>query len=157
MSTTHQEHHFQCHLTWSANPEGTASYDTYSRAYRVDIEGKPSIAGSAAPGVRGDPAVHNPEDMLVAALSSCHCLTYLALCARSGIRVLAYEDDASGVMKPEGGAIRFTEVTLRPRVTVAPGADLDRARALHEKAHKHCFIASSVNFPVRHEPTIVTA
>jgi len=156
MSTT-EEHQFQCHLTWTASPEGTASYETYSRAYRVDIEGKPPLVGSAAPAFRGDPAVHNPEDLLVAALSSCHCLTYLAICARVGIRVLAYEDDASGIMKQADGAIRFTEVTLRPKVTIAPGADLERARALHEKAHKACFIANSVNFPVRNEPTIVMA
>jgi organic hydroperoxide reductase OsmC/OhrA len=148
-------HVFQCRLVWTgATPEGTASLDTYSRTYRVDFEGKPSLIGTAAPAFRGDPSLHNPEDLLVAALSACHCLTYLALCARAGIRVLSYEDDASGTMQREGGVIRFTEATLHPRVTVAAGTDLERARALHERAHAECFIANSVNFPVRNEPAI---
>ena len=150
-------HLFQCRLVWSASPEGTASYDTYSRAYRVDFEGKPPIHGSAAPAFKGDPSVHNPEDLLVAALSACHCLTYLALCARAGIRVLSYEDDANGTMQPAEGVIKFTDVILHPRVTVAAGTDIERARSLHEKAHAGCFIANSVNFPVRNEPTITAA
>jgi organic hydroperoxide reductase OsmC/OhrA len=106
---------------------------------------------------RGDPALHNPEDLLVAALSSCHFLSYAALCARTGVTVVAYEDDASGTMDRVDGVTRFTEVVLRPRVTVAAGSDADKARALHARAHALCFIASSVNFPVRNEPTIVFA
>jgi organic hydroperoxide reductase OsmC/OhrA len=154
-STPSPVHVFQCRLVWTgATPEGTASIDTYSRAYRVDFEGKPSLTGTAAPAFRGDPSLHNPEDLLMAALSACHCLTYLALCARAGIRVLSYEDGASGTMQLVDRVMRFTEVTLHPRVTVAAGTDMERARALHEKAHAGCFIANSVNFPVRNEPTI---
>ena len=157
-SRASQAHQFQCRLVWAgAAPDGAAPLDTYSRAYRVDFEGKPSLRGSAAPAFRGDPALHNPEDLLVAAVSACHCLTYLALAARAGIRVLSYEDDANGTMQRADGIIKFTDVTLHPRVTVAPGADLEQARILHERAHAGCFIASSVNFPVRNEPTIVTA
>ena len=157
MNLTNQ-HHFACHLVWTGAARGdTADYARYSREVRVDIEGKPPLALSASPAFRGDPALHNPEDLLVASLSSCHFLSYIALCARGGIVVLAYEDDARGTMARVGPSIRFTEVVLRPRVTVAPGADLDKARALHERAHAECFIASSVNFDVRHEPTIVVA
>ena len=151
-------HHFTSHLVWTgADRGGTADYEGYSRQVRLDVEGKPSLALSAAPAFRGDPTLHNPEDLLVAALSSCHFLSYAAFCARSGITVLAYEDDASGTMNHEDGKMRITEVVLRPRVTLAPGSDAARAHALHERAHAACFIASSVNFPVRNEPTILIA
>src|SRR5262249_13030444 len=136
---------------------GTTSYESYSREVRVDVDGKPPLALSAAPSFRGDPSLHNPEDLLVAALSSCHFLSYAALCARGGIAVVGYEDHATGTVDRVDGVTRFTEVVLRPRVTVAPGSDVEKARALHEKAHAICFIASSVDFDVRHEPTVVVA
>jgi len=157
-SESSQLHHFTSHLVWTgADRGGTTDYEGYSRQVRLDVEGKPSLPLSAAPPFRGDPALHNPEDLLVAALSSCHFLSYAALCARSGIVVVAYEDDASGTMDRVDGKTRFTEVVLHPRVTLAPGSDAAKARALHERAHALCFIASSVNFPVRNEPTIVIA
>lgn len=156
MSTTAtRQHLFNCRLIWTgATPEGTAGYDKYSRAYRVDFEGKPPMFGSAALPFRGDPALHNPEDLLVAALSACHCLSYLALCAVGGLRVIAYEDSATGTLERVDRVMRFSEVVLRPKVTLAPGADLEKARALHERAHAECFIANSVNFPVRNEPDV---
>jgi organic hydroperoxide reductase OsmC/OhrA len=147
-----QEHHFAAHLAWTG-PGSTRDYETYGRAYRVDIEGKPPLEGSADAAFGGDPARHDPEDLLVAALSACHMLSYLALCARAGIEVVAYEDQASGVMAIKDKRMRFTEVTLAPRVEIASG-DLDRATALHEKAHAQCFIANSVNFPVLNMPTV---
>lgn len=152
MSKTHE---YRAELIWTGAAEGPVKdYTGYARAYTVEIPGKPPLEGSADPMFRGDPALYNPEDMLVAALSACHMLTYLALCARAGIEVRAYGDSASGTMVLEGGGGRFTEVTLRPRVEVAPGSDLARARALHEAAHGNCFIANSVNFPVRNEPDV---
>lgn len=150
-------HRFAAHLIWTgAARGGTRDYEGYSREYRVDIEGKPPLVGSAAPPFRGASDLHNPEDLLVAALSACHCLSYLAVCARAGIVVEAYEDDATGTMSFDRArkAMAFSEVVLRPRVRVSAGTDLERARALHEDAHHGCFIASSVNFPVRNEPTI---
>jgi organic hydroperoxide reductase OsmC/OhrA len=153
-----QQHHFACHLVWTgAEAGGTTSYERYSREVRAEVAGKSPLALSAAPAFRGDSALHNPEDLLVAALSSCHFLSYAALCARSGVEIVAYEDDATGTMDRRDGVTRFTEVVLRPRVTLAPGADADKARALHERAHAICFIASSVDFDVRHEPVIVFA
>lgn len=153
-----RQHRYEAKLTWSGADQGPVrEYAGYAREYRVEIPGKPALRGSADPGFRGDPALHNPEDLLVAALSACHMLTYLALCARAKVEVLAYEDEASGTMVLEGAGGRFSEVVLRPRVTVAPGSDLDRARALHEGAHDNCFIARSVNFPVRHEAQVSEA
>ncbi len=152
------EHTYEAHLTWTGAARGPArDYAGYSREYRVEIAGKPPLSGSADPAFKGDAGLHNPEDLLVAALAGCHLLTYLALCVRAGIEVVAYEDSANGAMVLEGGGGRFTGVTLRPRVTVAPGSDLAKARALHASAHKACFIANSVNFPVRNEPVVVEA
>ena len=117
--------------------------------------GKPEIALTADAAFRGDAGVHNPEELLVAALSSCHMLSYLALCALRGIVVNSYRDKAFGTMVTDSsGGGRFTEVTLHPHVTVANVNDLVVATELHVKAGKLCFIANSVNFPVRHEPTV---
>jgi organic hydroperoxide reductase OsmC/OhrA len=150
-----REHHYRARLTWSGAAQGpTKTYDSYSREWTAQIDGKPSLLGSADPTFRGDPAVHNPEDLLLIALSSCHMLSYLALATRARIQVLSYEDEAQGTMLFEGGGGRFTDVLLKPRLTVAAGADLAAAERLHEQAHKVCFIAASVNFPVRHEAHI---
>lgn len=155
MSRTHD---YSARLVWSGADRGpTESYAGYARDYRVEIPGKPALLGSADPAFRGDPALYNPEDLLLAALSACHMLTYLALAARAGIRVSAYEDAARGTMVLEGGGGHFTEVVLRPRVAVAPGDDMALARRLHERAHADCFIAASVNFPVRHEAEVQAA
>lgn len=152
------KHRFLCRLVWAGAAQGpTTSYEGYSREYRIDIEGKPSLRGSAAAVFRGDPTLHDPEDLLVAALSACHCLSYLALCARAGVHVVTYEDETDGTMDKVDGVVRFTEVTLHPKVTIAPGSDPEKARALHERAHAICFIANSVNFPVRNKPTITAA
>lgn len=152
-----KEHHFAAHLVWSGAGQGsTRDNESYSRSWRVEMAGKPPLEGSADAAFRGDAARHNPEDLLVAALSACHMLSYLALCARAGIEVVAYEDQASGIMAIKDKKMRFTEVTLAPRVTIASG-DLGHAEALHEQAHEHCFIASSVNFPVLHMPTVTRA
>lgn len=152
-----QTHQFSCHLRWTGASGGMPSYETFSRELTVSFEGKPSIVASSAPSFLGDPALHNPEDLLVASLSTCHALTYLAICAKSGVTVLAYEDDAVGTMARIERSTRFTGALLRPKVTVPKGTNLERARALHAKAHGHCIIANSVNFPVDNEPTIVEA
>ena len=150
-----REHVFRASTVWTGAAQGpTADYKSYSREYRTRIEGKPTLRGSADPAFLGDASLHNPEDLLVAALSACHLLSYLALCARNRIGVVAYRDEASGIMTEQDKKLRFTEVTLRPAVTIRAGDDLARAEALHDQAHGICFIANSVNFPVRNEPTV---
>lgn len=154
-----KSHRYQLQLHWSGGAKGPAtSYANYSREYRVEFAGKPTLVGSADPSFRGDATLHNPEEMLLAALSACHMLSYLALCVFSRISVISYEDAASGVMTeiaPKKTA--FTEVTLRPRVIIAAGSDAAKAKALHHQAHELCFIANSVNFPVLNEPEITVA
>src|SRR3546814_16425639 len=92
-----KDHHYEMQVTWTgAAAGGTTDYKTYSREYRADFPGKPSITGSSDPAFRGDPGLHNPEDMLVLALSSCHMLSYLALAALEGLAVVAYADNSRG-------------------------------------------------------------
>ncbi|MEV0055185.1 OsmC family protein [Saccharopolyspora shandongensis] len=149
-------HSYSATVTWTGNTgNGTSSYRDYSREHVVDIDGKPQLTASADPAFRGDPGLHNPEDLLVASLSECHMLWFLALCSTSGIVVTAYRDDASGTMveDPDTGG-HFTEVVLRPQVTITDPAMLPTAEKLHEQAHRKCYIANSVNFPVRHQPEI---
>ncbi|HEV2643230.1 MAG TPA: OsmC family protein [Candidatus Elarobacter sp.] len=151
-------HRYAARVRWTGGASGPAmDYATYSREYVVDIDGKPALRGSADAHFRGDRSLHNPEDLLVAALSACHLLSYLAECTRAGIVVVAYEDDASGEMTLIDGKIRFREVMLRPRVAIADPARIAEATALHERAHAECFIANSVNFPVRHEAAVTSA
>lgn len=152
----HRDHTYAARVVWEGNTgEGTASYSSYGRDYRVQVSGKRDLEGSADPAFRGDAARHNPEDMFLAAVAACHMLFYLALCARSGIRVVAYEDDARATMKlnPDGGG-RFEEVTLHPSVVVDADADLALAERLHETAHERCFVANSCLVPIRHHATV---
>ncbi len=119
------------------------------RDHTIVVEGKPEIPASSDPAFRGDRTRYNPEELLVASLSSCHMLWYLHLCATNGIVVLDYCDRATGTMREEpAGSGRFVGVVLHPEVVLAADADTSRALALHEDAHRLCFIARSVNFPV---------
>lgn len=148
-------HAYGATITWDgAGEPGTSSYAAYGRSYQIAIKGKATLRGSADASFRGDPGLHNPEDLFVASLSACHMLSYLALCARHGIQVMGYEDAATGTMETGGeGGGRFIEVVLHPSVTIAEG-DATLAAMLHDKAHSLCFIANSVSIPVRHEATL---
>lgn len=151
-----RDHAYTVTITWTGNGgTGTSAYRAYARQHEIRAAGKPLIPASSDPAFRGDPKRYNPEELLVASLSSCHMLWYLHLCATNGVVVTAYEDCAEGVMVEQpGGEGRFTEVVLSPEIELAPGSDLERAQALHAEAHAKCFIANSVNFPVRHEPVV---
>lgn len=144
-------HSYQATISWRGE---TRDYKSYSREYSVAVPGKPTYKASADAAFGGDPKLHNPEDLLLISLSTCHMLSYLAVCARAGIVVISYEDRAEATMAIKDKRMRFTDVVLHPRVTLAPGADRTKAEAAHAQAHDECFIANSVNFPVRHEATI---
>ncbi|WP_184016156.1 OsmC family protein [Sphingobium boeckii] len=147
-------HHYRIAVEWTGNQgTGTSGYRDYARDHVIRIAGKPDIPGSSDPAFLGDPARHNPEEMLVASLSACHMLWYLHLCAEAGIAIIGYRDQADGMMAMESdGAGQFSGVVLRPQVTLAADANVEAARALHHEAHAKCFIARSVNFPVTVEP-----
>ena len=150
-------HQYRTNLRWTGNlGKGTIDYRAYSRNYEIDGERKTAaISGSSDPHFRGDATRYNPEELLVASLSACHMLAYLHLCAVNQIVVTGYEDAASGTMEefPDGSG-RLTGVVLRPVVTITPESDPEKAQALHADAHRLCFIANSVNFPVTHEAAV---
>ena len=149
-------HHYTTSLTWTGNKgEGTASYKAYDRDHVHSVAGKPDIPGSSDPSFRGNPSRYNPEELLVASLSSCHMLWYLHLCSVNNIVVVDYRDKAEGIMMEKAdGSGYFKEVTLRPVVTITDAARMEKAKELHHEANKYCFIAQSMNFPVHHEPEL---
>ena len=150
------EHTYDVTITWTGNRgEDTTGVRDYDRDHTVTADGPPPIEGTADPGFLGDPRRWNPEQLLTVSLSQCHMLWYLGLCARAGVVVHEYTDDAVGTMAtgPDGSG-NFTEVILRPRIVVGAADQLEKALSLHEKAHEMCFIAQSVSFPVKVEPEI---
>ncbi len=153
------EHRYRLGARWTGDRgTGTSGYRDYDRAVTLSVDGKPDLLASADKPFRGDPSRWNPEDLLLAALSECHLLSYLHACVQAGVVVVGYEDDASGVMVEDGkGGGSFAEVVLRPRVVVAEAGMTDAATAAHHQAHEWCFIARSVNFPVTVEPVVSVA
>jgi organic hydroperoxide reductase OsmC/OhrA len=150
-----KRHSYSIRVEWTGNQgTGTSAYRAYSRAHEINAQGKTAIAGSSDPVFRGDATRWNPAELLIAALSACHQLWYLHLCADAGIVVVGYSDVASGVeIEHADGAGQFESVTLRPHARLAIGSDENVARHLHDVAAKKCFIARSVSFNVKHEPT----
>ncbi|MEO6948662.1 MAG: OsmC family protein [Ginsengibacter sp.] len=148
-------YHYQATIQWTGNNgTGTADYHNYERSHTIKMDSKPDILGSSDPELRGDKTKHNPEELLVASLSACHMMWYLRLCAEAGINVISYEDNATGIMTQiSNGGGRFSEVTLNPIVTVTEQGMIDQANELHKKANELCFIANSVNFPIKHRAT----
>ena len=151
-----KSHHYNIAIEWTGNTgKGTAAYKEYERSHRFQVNGKPAIEGSSDPAFRGDATKYNPEEMLVASISSCHMLWYLHFCSENGITVTAYTDNAVGTMTEHAdGSGKFTEVILRPVVSITNLDQMDVANHLHAKAHEYCFIANSCNFLIRHEPRI---
>lgn len=152
MSTLHT---YKSKICWTGNSgTGTNDYKSYERSHIISIDTKVDIQASSDPAFRDDATKHNPEDLFLSSLSSCHMLWYLHLCSLAGIVVTAYEDNAVGIMQESSnGSGMFTEVTLHPSVTVTDASMIDQANALHHEANKMCFIANSCNFEVKHEPS----
>ncbi len=149
-----KEHLYSTNIEWTGNKgSGTFDYRSYSRSHTIKVDGKVDILGSSDSSYRGEKSRHNPEDMLVASISSCHMLWYLHLCADSGVVVLKYEDNAEGKLQidPSGGG-SFTQVVLRPDVEISKDSSVQKAEDLHAKAHDLCFIANSCNFEIVIEP-----
>jgi organic hydroperoxide reductase OsmC/OhrA len=149
-------HDYHTTLVWTGNRgSGTSSYAAYGRDHTLRVQGKPDLVASSDPAFRGDADKHNPEDLFLAALASCHMLAYLAICARHGITVLAYEDRANGSLSMRaGGGGNFEAVTLSPQVTVTAESDRNLALALHEEAHRLCFIANSCSVQIQLAPIV---
>lgn len=148
------EHRYAVAVRWTGNlGTGTSSYRAYSRNHEVEIEGLPLLRGSADPTFHGDSTRHNPEQLLLTALSQCHMLSFLHVAVKHGIVVTGYVDHASGLMRlNRDGSGQFEEAVLKPQVTVSADVSPGLMEQLHHEANRLCFIARSVNFPVRHSP-----
>jgi organic hydroperoxide reductase OsmC/OhrA len=151
-----KKHQYKSTLTWTGNTgEGTADYRSYKREFIIQVEGKPDLIGSSDPSFRGNKKCHNPEELFLASISSCHMLWYLHLCSDNGITVVEYKDRAVGVMIEEKGGTGFFEsVMLRPEIEILELDKKELAMKLHHKANEMCFIANSCNFKILHEPII---
>ena len=151
-----KQHHYQVNTHWTGNIGfGTAHYKAYDRAHAVQVAQKPVIQLSFDPSFLGDPSKYNPEELFLAALSSCHMLWYLHLCASNGVIVLEYQDKGTGTMlELADGSGSFIEVILYPEVVVTTTEMIGLAQELHQEAHKKCFIANSCNFPLLHQASI---
>ena len=151
-------HRYRATVRWTGNlGDGTRTYRGYSRDHVIEVDGKPPILGTSSLAAGQDPSRHSPDDLLVAALSACHMLWYLHLCSEAGVVVRSYVDAAEGTLElgRDGGG-RFVDAVLRPRVVLEAGP-VELARRLHEEAHRRCFVANSVIFPVRCEAEVLSA
>jgi organic hydroperoxide reductase OsmC/OhrA len=149
------EHNYKLTAVWTGNKgDGTKNIRTYDRSHTVSIEGKPELFLTTDNPSVGDKSKLNPEDLLVTAISSCHMLSYLYVCSLEGVVITSYTDNAKGIMvEQESGGGSFKEVTLNPIVHVADESMVENAIELHNKAHEICYIANSVNFEVKCNPT----
>jgi organic hydroperoxide reductase OsmC/OhrA len=151
------KHHYNLTVEWTGNNgTGTNTYRSYKRSHTISVANKVDILASADPTFHGDKTKYNPEELLLAALSGCHLLSYLHVCVKAGVVVTNYIDQAEGTMQemPDGSG-HFTEVILKPIVTVAESSMIDKANELHHQANQLCFIANSVNFPIKHQSTCI--
>jgi organic hydroperoxide reductase OsmC/OhrA len=149
-----QEHIFEGDLRWTGETTQRDGKLHLARRFDIEFPGKAPLAGSSPEVFHGDNRHHNPETLMVSSLMACHHLTYLAVCERSGVAIVAYTDHGTGKLAMRDGKMRMVEVVLRPQVRLADAGQVERALALHEKAHANCFMSNSVNFDVRVEPTV---
>lgn len=145
-----KEHHYTTTIKWKGE---TSSYSSYSRDHEITVEGKRTIQASSDPNFKGNPSLHNPEELFLASVANCHMLWYLHLCAKNGIIVSHYADKAQGTMiEEENGSGRFTSITLHPQVKIEDYTQKELATQLHHEANKYCFIANTLNIKVHHLP-----
>jgi organic hydroperoxide reductase OsmC/OhrA len=142
------EHHVV--LNWEKG-DVPFTYDAYPRNHAISFKnGQETVIASSSPAYRGDGSKADPEDLLVAALSSCHMLSFLAIAAKKKLTVNSYQDDAVGFLENDNGKLWITRVILRPKVAI--DADAETLAHIHHLAHEACFIANSVKTQVSVEP-----
>ena len=145
-------HRYETRLQWSGSTGlGWDHYDREHGAVAPPAEQEVRLTTGES---QGDPAVLNPEQLVVMAASSCQMLFFLHLASKARIDVVEYVDDASGVMPLDDEPVRLTEITLRPRIVIAGDAGEERVQKLVHKAHEHCYIANSLKSEVTLEPHV---
>lgn len=148
------QHSYTLDLKWNGNKNDDPR--TYDRSFILSANGKTEIMGSADSFSRGDAKRWNPEEMLLASLSSCHMLWYLYLCSTSKIIVTSYQDHPTGILNIDpNGISRFIEATLNPQIVIADSTRHEEALSLQQQAHDKCYIVNSVNFEVKVKPQVI--
>jgi organic hydroperoxide reductase OsmC/OhrA len=153
-----KQHHYKIQNNWTGNlGQGTRNYNSYSRDHSIQAANKiQPILGSSDPAFMGDPGRYNPEEMLLAAVSTCHMLWYLHLCSSKQITVVSYSDEAQGTMQEhQNGSGAFSRIILFPKIEILEAQKITLAQELHQQAHQMCFIANSCNFPIEHQAEIM--
>src|SRR5438046_1466307 len=143
-------------LTWQRHTPDF-NYKTYDRTHTIKFSGGTQLQATAAPEYLGNPELTNPEELLIAALSSCHMLSFLAIAAYQGFTVDNYHDAAIGTLaKNDRSKMAITQIVLKPQVQFSGAKipDVDTLNKLHDKAHDSCFIANSLNVNVIIEKAI---
>lgn len=153
------QHNYNVATKWTGNQGiGTSNYKDFERSYTIQIENKADIFGSSDPEFRGDRTKHNPEELLLASVSSCHMLWYLHFCSESKIVVTDYIDNATAILdETENGNGKFSSITLNPTITITDQSMVELATELHKKANEFCFVANSLNLKVTHQPIFEVA
>lgn len=147
-------HRYEVSCSWTGSTGG--GYDAYDRSHAAGtIPPTVELSLSADHAFRGDPALLNPEQLLVLAAASCQLLSFLAVAARARIEVVAYSDHAEGFMPDDTRPVHITRIELHPTITVASVVAEDRIRHLVEVAHRECYIANSLRAEISVSPTIV--
>ncbi|MEL1241432.1 OsmC family protein [Flavobacterium flavipallidum] len=142
------KHLFKAKLGWDSTPI------RYQKSHQIAIEGKENLNVSAAKAFKGDPALLNPEDLMLSAVVSCHMMSYLYVCSQNGIEVISYQDNAEADLEVlHDGSGRITAIRLYPKVVIRQIDKMEEAMHLHKKANELCFIANSCNFPIFHFPS----
>jgi organic hydroperoxide reductase OsmC/OhrA len=150
MSDSHPVHHYHATCRWQGSTG--AGYEHYGRAHTLTAApAKASLAASSDPAFRGDPALLNPEQLLVMAATSCQMLSFLAIAARKRIDVIEYHDEAEGFMPEDDKPVRITRIVLHPRIVIAGTIERAQFDQMVELAHQHCFIANSLKTDIRIE------
>lgn len=149
-----REHKYSLSVKWTGNKgSGTSGYRDYERSHIISAENKEDIICSSDPAFRGDITKYSPEELLLGAVSGCHMLWYLHLCADSGIVVVEYVDNPVGILtESDDGSGCFSEITLNPVISITNKSVINRANELHKRANELCFIANSCNFIINHKP-----
>lgn len=154
MAVRHRVHHYQTRCHWRGSTGG--GYAAYSRTHTAGATpAAAELTLASDPAFRGDPALLNPEQLLVISASSCQLLSFLSIAARAGVEVLEYDDAAEGTMPEDDEPVRITSIVLRPRIVVGQGTDVERVLAFCEQAHHECYVANSLRTEVRVEAEVV--
>lgn len=150
-------HTYTLTTAWTGNTgSGTTNYRSYNRSVTVSAQNKVDILCTSDTPINSDPTKHNPEELLIASISSCHMLWYLHLCSEAGVVVIEYKDHATATMvESRGGGGKFREAILHPVVIVKEESMIDKAMDLHVRANELCYIANSCNFSILHKAKVM--